>query len=299
MTALAIRTHPGKGLLLPALLLCLLGGVIGAQTGVLRLSGRADQGLAPQITTIAPRTFSYRSGGDFLQHDRPTDAPLIELTPAGPLDIMTYQVSTSDYARCVDAAACKRAEPRRKVEAAVPATGVSYNDAADYARWLSDRTGQTWRLPSIEEWAFAAGSRVVDNGLGKDADAGNPADRWLARYELENAPGSAESAKPLPRGTFGFNELGVADFGGNVWEWTATCNSRTRLDATGGVVSRLDSCGVRLLEGRHRTAMSAFIRDGRGGGCSAGAPPDNLGFRLVRERPWYAPMLAWIGRVRI
>ena len=29
--------------------------------------------------------------------------------------------------------------------------------------------------------------------------------------------------------------------------------------------------------------MSNFIRDAKGGGCAAGTPPDNLGFRLVRE----------------
>jgi hypothetical protein len=28
------------------------------------------------------------------------------------------------------------------------------------------------------------------------------------------------------------------------------------------------------------------VRDGRAGGCAVGAPPDNLGFRLVRERGW-------------
>jgi hypothetical protein len=30
--------------------------------------------------------------------------------------------------------------------------------------------------------------------------------------------------------------------------------------------------------------MSDFIRDGVTGGCSAGLPPTNLGFRLVRGR---------------
>jgi len=30
--------------------------------------------------------------------------------------------------------------------------------------------------------------------------------------------------------------------------------------------------------------MSNFIRDGKSGGCAVGTPPDNLGFRLVRER---------------
>jgi hypothetical protein len=33
--------------------------------------------------------------------------------------------------------------------------------------------------------------------------------------------------------------------------------------------------------------MNVFVRDALGGGCSVAAPPDNLGFRLVLERPWF------------
>jgi formylglycine-generating enzyme required for sulfatase activity len=82
--------------------------------------------------------------------------------------------------------------------------------------------------------------------------------------------------------------------GGNVWEWTSTCHSRTRLDAAGGVLSRIESCGVRLLEGRHRMPMSQFVQDARGGGCSMGVPPDNIGFRLVREPGWFESLTTTI-----
>ena len=77
--------------------------------------------------------------------------------------------------------------------------------------------------------------------------------------------------------------LGIADLAGPVWEWTATCGSRTTLGGSGETLSHLDSCGVRLLEGKHRTPMNVFVRDAMGGGCSVGVPPDNLGFRLVRD----------------
>ena len=33
----------------------------------------------------------------------------------------------------------------------------------------------------------------------------------------------------------------------------------------------------------HRSYMTDFIRDPRTGGCAAGVPPANLGFRLVVE----------------
>jgi hypothetical protein len=50
---------------------------------------------------------------------------------------------------------------------------------------------------------------------------------------------------------------------------------------------------VRVVAGRHRGYMSTFIRDGRSGGCAAGLAPDNLGFRLVREK------LSLVGRMRL
>jgi formylglycine-generating enzyme required for sulfatase activity len=286
MTQIALQDRTG-GLLLPALLLAGLVGVIGTQTGFVGWPVFGDPRLAPHTTTIKPQKFMIRATGEYQQNRVTIDAPLVEVMPARPLEIMTYQVSALDYARCVADAACKAADPRRRDNGEVPVTGVSFNDATDYAAWLSANTGATWRLPTVEEWSFAAGRRAVDPALGVDTNTGNPADRWIAFYEKEAALGEGALATPAPLGTFGFNENGVADIAGTVWEWTASCDSRTTLDAVGAVTSRIDSCGVRLLEGRHRTPMSAFIRDARSGGCSTGAPPDNLGFRLVRERNFF------------
>ena len=199
---------------------------------------------------------------------------------------MTYQVSAADYQRCVDDSTCRAADPRRHASGDVPVTGVSFNDATDYAAWLSAQTAEIWRLPTVAEWVFAAGELAIDPALESEETGDDFVERWLALYEREAEIGAAALTAPEPLGSFGFNTLGLADIGGSVWEWTATCASRTTLDAQGQVIGTLPSCGVRYLEGRHRTQMSAFIRDARAGGCSTGTPPDNLGFRLVRERPW-------------
>lgn len=283
MTVTALPTATLRSPWLPAVLLAGLIAVIAAQAGLPALP--RTPALAPPPTVVVPaRVFTYSPAGSYQQQGIPVDAPMVTVGDGAPFEIMTYQVSLADYGRCVAEGACEAAQPRRRARGDVPVTGVSFDDATDYAAWLSRMTGETWRLPTEAEWVQAAGSRFVDDSLGVETDAANPAERWIARYEQEAALGEDGIAEVLPLGAFGTNEFGVADLAGSVWEWTSTCDGRTTLDAAGKVLSTLDSCGVRILEGRHRSGMSVFVRDGRSGACSVGAPPDNLGFRLVRER---------------
>jgi len=145
---------------------------------------------------------------------------------------MKYQVSAADYAGCVADGACEAPEGGRSADGGMPVTGVSYRDAIAYAAWLSAKTGETWRLPSDEEWAFAAAERMNDDALGLEQDGANPAARWLARYRAEAGAGERD-AEPRPLGHFGLNGKGLADVAGNVWEWTTTCYVRATMKADG------------------------------------------------------------------
>ena len=280
-------------LTIPAALLGSLLVAIGGQVGLPLRLAPADL-AAPELIQLPPRSFSYRPSGQYQLNGIPMDAPLQTVGDHPGIEIMKFQVTAADYARCVADGACAKAEPRRRSGGNVPVTGVNFKDAQAYAEWLSERTGARWRLPTDEEWAFAAGSRLADDALALKDDGSNPAERWLANYEREAARGNDAETVPQPPGSFGVNEFGVADLGGNVWEWTATCDSRVTLDAAGAVVSRVEACGVRILQGAHRTPMSSFVRDGRTGGCAVGEPPDNLGLRLVRERHWLGRFAQWL-----
>jgi integrase len=143
------------------------------------------------------------------------------------------------------------------------------------------QTGRTYRLPTDEEWVFAAGDRFTDDAVA-DGDRRDPAKRWLDQYEMESARDSPDK-DVRPVGWFGVNAHGLADMGGNVWEWTETCYRRAMLDGTGAETGAVSvNCGVRVVAGRHRSYMTDFVRDARSGGCAVGVPPANLGFRLVR-----------------
>lgn len=248
-------------------------------------------GHPPALVELQPGAVSYRVAGDFTRSDRQIEAPMTSVRFTRPLSIMKHQVSAADYQRCVDAAGCRALSPGVKPAADRPAVQISWHDADAYAAWLSRSTGEHYRLPTDEEWAFAAGSRYKDDSL--PVDDSDPSKRWLARYERESNRELETEIEAQPSGHFGVNENGLYDMSGNVWEWTSTCFVRSRLDDKGQAISKNSNCGVRVAEGQHRSYVTDFVRDARAGGCAAGIPPANLGFRLVRERK------SWVSRFRL
>jgi formylglycine-generating enzyme required for sulfatase activity len=233
-------------------------------------------------TRLASAAFSYRAAGDFSRDGRPVEGPLRELRLPGDLHIMKRQVTVAEYARCVEDGAC----PRVTVGAGsrdVPVTGVNWHDASAYAAWMTHKTGVVHRLPTDEEWTFAAAEKASDEALPL-IDPSDPAQAWIARYEAESSRERPTATTPQPGGMFGTNSKGLDDFAGNVWEWTDTCFIRTSVDDGRERVTNTN-CGVRVVQGAHRAYMTDFIRDPKAGGCAAGVPPTNLGFRLVVDAP--------------
>lgn len=249
----------------------------------------------PDLVELAPGSFQYRVEGDFTRGGRPARAPIVAaITHA--LAVMRHQVTVAEYRRCVDAGACRRGD--EPAAADVPMVRISWWDAAGYAAWLSRSTGMSFRLPSDQEWVYVAGSRFRDAEGLQDIESRDPGQRALDRYDQETAIRTETDPELRPVGHFGANEHGLLDVAGNVWEWTDSCFARGIIDAGGEPSTTTVDCGVRVVEGRHRTYLTDFIRDARAGGCTAGLPPSNLGFRLVLDDDWRRRLQAFADRVR-
>lgn len=92
-----------------------------------------------------------------------------------------------------------------------PVVNVSPRDAEAFADWRSNRDGVTYRLPTEEEWEYAARS----GGLYKLFP-------WGDRWEDQRAVVKEADAKPVGSFPDGANRWGIVDLIGNVWEWTSS-----------------------------------------------------------------------------
>lgn len=259
---------------------------LAAIAGMALIQGFAEPPLPDGLVSIDAADVVYREPGEFLDGSTPKNGRIGRIRSSGPMAIMKRQVTRGEYDACVTAGGCRPLDTRTPADR--PAVGLSHDDATDYARWLSQRTGAVWRLPTDREWALSAGSRYRDDAWTEVSDPANPSRRWIATYEAEAAGQDATDPAPQPVGSFGPNEHGLVDLSGNVWEWTSTCYVRHRID-TG---TKTENCGIRIAEGRHRAYMTGFFRDPKAGACSVGIPPANLGLRLVREGGGWSD---WLG----
>ncbi|WP_298868785.1 bifunctional serine/threonine-protein kinase/formylglycine-generating enzyme family protein, partial [uncultured Gimesia sp.] len=104
------------------------------------------------------------------------------------------------------------------LEDQTPALSISWNDAVAFCKWLSDRTGNHYRLPTEAEWEYAcrAGSQTAwffgtDEGeLEKYAWFSNNSGNRIYPAKLK-----------LP------NPYGLYDIYGNEWEWCQDFYSAT------------------------------------------------------------------------
>jgi dipeptidyl aminopeptidase/acylaminoacyl peptidase len=103
-----------------------------------------------------------------------------------------------------------------------PANGITLEQAQAYCKWLSELTGETYRLPNESESAEFYKSRSGENTLDYWAGyALNPEDAQRLEAKIKELPGDA----PLLREVGNFAAAGdegeelVFDLGGNVAEW--------------------------------------------------------------------------------
>ena len=155
-----------------------------------------------------------------------------------------------------------------------------WNDAVDYAKWLSQQTGKRYRLPSDAEWEYAARA-----GTETIYWWGNEMKQALANCIGCGSPWDGKQTAPV--GSFKPNPFGLYDTAGNVSEWVQDCRHESYEGAPvdGSAWEEKDGgdCGVRGIRG----GMWLWAQNYVGSSSRMWNRPSfsgrALGFRLVRE----------------
>ncbi len=231
----------------------------------------------PEMVVIAPGTFQMGSPA-FEETRHGNEGPQHEVSIAAPLAVGRFAVTFGEWDACVASGGCEAHRPADKGwgRGRRPVINVSWEDAHSYVAWLSQRTGQPYRLLSEAEWEYAARA-----GSGKARYWGNQAGHKIANC---NGCGSAwDGKKTAPVGSFLPNRFGLFDMLGNVWQWVEDCYHAGYDGApTDGSAWTSGRCGYRMMRGGSWFSNPSHLRSAYRGGSSSGYRGDDLGFRIAR-----------------
>jgi formylglycine-generating enzyme required for sulfatase activity/predicted Ser/Thr protein kinase len=172
-----------------------------------------------------------------------------------------------------------------------PVACVSWRDAREYAAWLSNKTGQRYRLPSDSEWEYAAraGSaapRPWNANVAAACTDANVADQTAAQQYpgWKVHPCSDGYIYSSPVGSFQPNEFGLYDMLGNVFEWVQDCwHADYRGAPTDGSAWLSGDCSQRDMRGGSWFTAPALVSASARNRFEDTYRSNSVGFRLVRE----------------
>lgn len=234
--------------------------------------------------------------GAFRQGAAPADAlalaqerPQRVISFSKPFAVGIYEVTMGQWDACVEAGGCSNRPPDNGWgRGDRPVIMVSWNDALEYVNWLSEKTGQVYRLPSESEWEYFARADTQGPWLGDAAENvcafGNIAGSETGFDWQHEACADPVTVGTIPVGALRPNKAGLFDVIGNVAEWTADCLNLSYLDApTDGSAWTRGICSSHMTRGGSWVTGSRDIRLSSRFNLKNGDRNDFTGFRVVRE----------------
>jgi formylglycine-generating enzyme required for sulfatase activity len=224
-----------------------------------------------ELVVVPPGDFTMGS------NDTPYEKPERAISIPRPFAIGRREVTFAEWDQCADAGACKyRPDDHNWGRGNQPVINVSWDDTKLFLAWLSQKTGQRYRLPSEAEWEYAAraGTKTAF-WWGRDVGA--------AHAQCDNC-GSPTTQRLAAVGSFRPNGFGLFDTAGNAAEWVEDCwNDNYRNAPKDASPWTSGDCRLRVLRGGNFTSKAAEIRSASRFRYDEDVRYYANGFRVLRE----------------
>ncbi|WP_226661955.1 bifunctional serine/threonine-protein kinase/formylglycine-generating enzyme family protein [Microbulbifer aggregans] len=232
-------------------------------------------GRGPEMIVVEAGNFTM--GND----RRPFTSPAHKVTIRRPFAIAAHETTFADYDRFAKATERPLPNDAGWGRGNRPVVNISWNDAQEYATWLSKQTGQKYRLASEAEWEYAARAATDTPFWWGNGSARGKANCRRGCASEFNTLFSVASA---PVGNYKANEFGLFDTAGNVAEWVQDCflgdYSNHRADAR---PVQIKNCELRAVRGGSMREPLRNISSDYRTGLNEKASSKEVGVRLVME----------------
>jgi formylglycine-generating enzyme required for sulfatase activity len=209
------------------------------------------------------------------------EQPVREVQIRGPFAIGRYEITFDEYDDFAHTTGRQLPDDEGFGRGRRPVIRVSWNEANDYAAWLSQQSGRRYRLPTEAEWEYAArGGSETAYWWGNEMKPG-----FANCISCGTRP---EKRETMPVGSFKPNPFGLYDTAGNVREWVQDCwhdnYQGAPSDGSAWEKDHNGQCNGRVSRGgAFRSVNKGNVRSSSRDMYRTGARPYWVGFRLVRE----------------
>ncbi|NQV56483.1 MAG: SUMF1/EgtB/PvdO family nonheme iron enzyme [Rhodospirillales bacterium] len=214
------------------------------------------------------------------RHPSEIEGPQHRVTVAKPFAVGQFEVTFRSWDACIAAGGCtQKPQDRGWGRGNRPVIYVSWFDIQKYVRWLSNLSGQQYRLPSEAEWEYfaRAGSKTRywwGDNIGVD--------KAICLGCGQRFNGSITA----PTGSLAQNPFGLYDVHGNVYEWVQDCWNGTYAGAhSDGTAWVNGDCSLRVLRGGAWGKEAENLRSARRIKDPPSLRSGKRGFRVVMTLP--------------
>jgi len=173
-----------------------------------------------------------------------------------------------------------------------PVEQVSWNEAMEFCRRLSKKTGRNYRLPSEAEWEYACRActntpfhfgKTITTDLANYCGVDRTIDGTLYKGTYGNGSLGIYREQTTEVGNFPTNAFGLYDMHGNVWEWCADGWYKNDEGAPndGSIWLSSDEAAIRVMRGGSWYNSPWHCRSARRGSGNPGGWDNGIGFRAV------------------